>query len=91
MVKKIEQKKKIRWSAMQKVEDISPRKSKDWEYCVLKTSDGIRLCCSVSLATNLCLFESYEMKGEVNITRGGTYLILTETKLFNGENFSIRP
>lgn len=80
-------KRQIKWNSILKVEDISPRKTKDWVYVILYTNAGVTVCCSESQAKRLCLYEPYEMRGYINYLKGGNYLVLEKASLAEGKNF----
>lgn len=70
-----------------KVEDICPRKARDYVYVLLTLEDGITAVCSEALAQMLCINEPYELKGEVKFRKGGSYLKLEKAILADGNNF----
>ena len=87
MRKEIKPNKKVKWSCVFRVEDISPRKTRDWTYVILETDLGVKVCCSENLAQALCCFEPYEMKGYLNFSRGSTYLVLERANLLHGGEY----
>ena len=80
-------KKKVKWSSKLTVNDISPRKTRDYTYVILYTSDHISVCCSETIAQRLCIGEPYEMRGYLSFHKGGSYLVLERAKLFNGGDY----
>lgn len=80
-------KRKVRWSAKLTINDIMPRRTRDFTYVILYTDDGINVCCSDTIANRLCVGEPYEMKGYINFKKGGSYLVLDRAKLFNGMEY----
>jgi len=88
MKTKSSQKSKILWSAMLRIEDIQPRKSR-WGtiYAVFYTSAGLTVCATEKQAQSICLFEPYEMKGQVKTYDGGFYLKLDRMDLFDPVSF----
>ncbi len=78
----------IRWSSLLSVEDIVPRRGRFGRYCVLYTNAGNTVCCNEDLAQHLCLFEPYEMFGEVKVFHGGVYLKLERANLFEPSGYS---
>lgn len=85
--KKWQMKRQIKWNSILRIEEISPRKTKDWVYVILYTEAGVTVCCSESQANKLCLYEPYEMKGYINYLKGGNYLVLEKATLADGKNF----
>lgn len=69
------------------IDDISPRKTKDWTYVILYTDADVTVCCSESQAQRLCIGEPYEMRGYLNYKKGGVYLVLDRALLANGNSF----
>jgi len=83
-------KKKIKWSSILVITDISPRKSKDWVYVILYTDAEVTVCCSETQAQRMCLNEPYEMKGYLNYKKGGVYLVLDKAELADGSKYAIK-
>lgn len=81
---KWKEKKRIKWTSMLVINDISPRKSRDYVYVVLYTDANVTVCCNEFQAQRLCLSEPYEMAGYLNYKKGGVYLVLEKATLFNG-------
>ena len=88
---KWQEKRKIKWSSVLIIQDISPRKARDFVYVILYTDVGITVCTDETKANKLCLFEPYEMKGYLNYTKGGVYLVLEKAKLAEGHSFQQMP
>lgn len=81
---------KIRWSALLSIEEMVPRRGRYGRYVVLYTNANITVCCGEELANKLCLFEPFEMKGEVQQYHGGTYLKLSNATYFDPASFHKR-
>ena len=73
---------------MLRIEDMQPRKSR-WGtiYAVLYTSAGLTVCATEKQAQSICLFEPYEMQGQVKTYDGGFYLKLDKLDLFDPVSF----
>ena len=80
-------KKKIKWTSLLVIKEISPRKVHDFVYVVLYTDADVTVCCDERQAQRLCLFEPYEMVGYLNYKKGGVYLVLEKAKLMLGNDF----
>ena len=76
----------VTWKTMVKIEEIQPRKGKWNTYCLLRTAIG-NFSCSERLAQQLCLFEPYELIGQVRFVMGGIYLWCTKAELFNSQGY----
>jgi hypothetical protein len=71
---------------MASIEDIQPKRGKYNTYCLLRTVAGT-FSCSEKLAEKLCLYEPYEMRGQVRFVLGGTYLWVSTAELFNAGGY----
>ena len=76
----------ITWVTMVSIDEIQPRKGKFATYCLLYTRVG-NFCCSEKLATQICLYEPYEIRGQVKMVPGGTYLWATSLELFDARSY----
>lgn len=59
-----------------------------FDYWVIKDEFGARLTCiDEKLANSLVIAERYEVRGEIKIGKGGTFLNLKSANPLNGGNF----
>lgn len=80
-------KRKVKWSSKLTINEISPRKTRDYTYVILYTDDSITVCCSEKQAQRLCIGEPYEMRGYISFHKGGSYLVLDRASLMDGKSF----
>lgn len=60
----------------------------DKEYWIIKDEFGARVSCfDKMLADSIHTGETYEVRGDIKIAKGGTYLNLKNATLFNGGTF----
>jgi hypothetical protein len=60
-------------------------------YWTLKDIYGAKISCfSPKLVEGIHTGEKYEVKGEIKIGKGGTYLNLKEAAPFNGADFTLK-
>ena len=87
-IKRIAKKPQIRWTAMLKIEDICPRRSR-WgdPYVLLYTNADVPICAEERVGNQVCLYEPYELQGWLKPYNGGTYLKLEKFELFNSQNY----
>ncbi len=88
---KWKEKKRVKWNSVLRINDISPRRTRDWTYVILYTDADVTVCCNESQAQRLCINEPYEMKGYLNYRKGGVYLVLDRAKLIETRDYSERP
>lgn len=86
MSKKDKDKRKVKWTSILSVTDISPRRKGDFTYHLLYTDLGISVCTSETIGEKLCLFEQYDMKGYINFCKGGSFLVLEKASLLDLPN-----
>ena len=79
---------RLRWSGMLKVEEIQLRKSR-WGgvYALLYTNAKTSVVATEKQASLMCLFEPYEMYGEIKMYHGGVYLRLSKASIFNSAGY----
>lgn len=78
----------LRWSGMLKVEEIQLRKSR-WGgvYALLYTNANTSVVATEQQASLMCLFEPYEMQGDIKMYHGGVYLRLGKATIFNAKTY----
>ena len=78
----------IKWSAMLKIEDVCPRRSR-WgqPYILLYTNAGIAVCADEAIGNRICLYEPYEMRGYLKAFTGGSYLKLEKLEHFDSKKY----
>lgn len=81
---------KIKWHGMLKIEDIQLRRSRYGDiYAVLYTNSGGNIIATEHQASRLCLFEPYQMRGEIKPYFGGQYLKLGGYELFDSSGYRL--
>ena len=78
----------FRFSAMASFEELRPRKGRYGQYVVGYTNKDFSVTMSESIAETLCLYEPYNLTGEIKAFKGGMYLKVEKADLFLSAEYS---
>jgi len=69
-------------------EELRPRKGRYGQYVVGYTNKDFSVTMSDSIAETLCLYEPYNLTGEIKTFKGGMYLRVEKADLFHSGEYS---